>query len=102
MSRPCAVHWEPPLRQIVENAGLAGSYVVSRLVDRNDVNVGMDARDGSCVDMFEAGITDPTLVVRTALHCAGSIGGGLLVTTEAIVAEHTETLAPAPALDLAS
>ena len=91
-----------PLRQIVENAGLAGSYVVSRLVDRNDVNVGMDARDGSCVDMFEGGITDPTLVVRTALHCAGSIGGGLLVTTEAIVAEHTETLAPAPALDLAS
>jgi chaperonin GroEL len=90
-----------PLRQIVENAGLPGSYIVSRLLDQKDVSVGVDARNGGYVDMFEAGITDPTMVVRRALYCAGSIGG-LLVATEAIIAEHTEELAPAPALDLAS
>jgi chaperonin GroEL len=75
-----------PVRQIVENAGLDGSIVVAKLLEGKHANQGFDAQNGDYVDMVEAGIIDPTKVVRTALQDAASIAG-LLVTTEAMVAE---------------
>jgi chaperonin GroEL len=76
---------ETPLRQIVENAGVEGSVVVGKLLEDKD-NIGFDAQNEKYVDMVKEGIIDPTKVVRTALIDAASIAG-LLVTTEAMVAE---------------
>src|SRR5262245_12813030 len=78
-----------PARQIAENAGTEGSVVVGRLLDSNDPNRGFDAQTGEYVDMVKAGIIDPTKVVRLALQNAASVAG-LLVTTEAMVAEKPE------------
>jgi chaperonin GroEL len=78
-----------PVRQIAENAGSDGSIVVGKLLDRGDPNYGYDAQAGEFKDMIKAGIIDPTKVVRTALQHAASVGG-LLVTTEAMVAEKPE------------
>jgi chaperonin GroEL len=78
-----------PVRQIAENAGFDGSIVVGKLLDRGDPNVGYDAQTGEFKDMMKAGIIDPTKVVRTALQHAASVAG-LLVTTEAMVAEKPE------------
>ena len=78
-----------PVRQIAENAGVEGSVVVGKLTEKVDRSRGYDAQTHSYVDMFKAGIIDPTKVVRIALQDAGSIGG-LLVTTEAMVAEKPE------------
>jgi chaperonin GroEL len=78
-----------PIRQIVENAGADGSIVVGKLLESNDSNHGFDAQKGEYVDMLKAGIIDPTKVVRLALQDAASVGG-LLVTTEAMVAEKPE------------
>ncbi len=75
-----------PAKQIVVNAGDDGSIVVGKLMDKKDFNYGYDAQNGEYVDMFKAGIIDPTKVVRTALQDAASIAG-LLITTEAMVAE---------------
>ena len=75
-----------PLRQIIENAGVDSSIVVGKLLDKADPNWGYDAQTGSYGDMFEAGIMDPTKVVRTALQDAASVAG-LMITTEAMVAE---------------
>ncbi|MDH3196506.1 MAG: chaperonin GroEL, partial [Hyphomicrobiales bacterium] len=75
-----------PLRQIVENAGIDGAVVVGKLIEKNDPSYGFDAQTETYRDMFEAGIIDPTKVVRTALQDAASVAG-VLVATEAIVAE---------------
>jgi chaperonin GroEL len=85
-----------PVRQIVENAGADGSIVVGKLLENSDTNRGFDAQTGTYVDMLEAGIIDPTKVVRLALRDAASVAG-LLVTTEAMVAEKPEKK-PAPAM----
>jgi chaperonin GroEL len=78
-----------PIRQIVENAGADGSVVVGKLLEQGDANQGFDAQTGEYKDMMKAGIIDPTKVVRLALQDAASVGG-LLVTTEAMVAERPE------------
>jgi chaperonin GroEL len=84
---------ESPIRQIVDNAGLDGSVVVGRLLDQKDTNFGFDAQKGEYVDMLKAGIVDPTKVVRIALESAASVAG-LLVTTEAMIADKPEKKAP--------
>ena len=80
---------QSPVRQVAENSGTEGSVVVGRLLDANDPNRGFDAQSGEYVDMVKAGIIDPTKVVRLALQNAASVAG-LLVTTEAMVAEKPE------------
>ncbi len=80
---------QAPVRQIAENAGVDGSIVVGKLLDKGDANWGYDAQTGDYVDMLKAGIIDPTKVVRLALQDAASVAG-LLVTTEAMVAEKPE------------
>jgi chaperonin GroEL len=80
---------QAPARQIVENAGADGAVVVGKLLEKGDVNRGFDAQTGEYVDMIKAGIIDPTKVVRLALQGAASIAG-LLITTEAMVAEKLE------------
>jgi chaperonin GroEL len=77
---------QSPVRQVAENTGDDGSIVVGKLLDSNDLNRGFDAQTGEYVDMVKAGIIDPTKVVRLALQNAASVAG-LLVTTEAMVAE---------------
>ncbi len=86
---------ESPIRQIAENAGVEGSIVVGKIMDENSETYGFDAQTEKYVDMIKAGIVDPAKVVRTALQDAGSVAG-LLVTTEAMVAElPKEPAAPA-------
>jgi len=75
-----------PARLIAENAGMDGAIVVGKLLESKDDNWGFDAQTGEYVDMVKAGIIDPTKVVRTALQDASSVAG-LLLTTEAMVAE---------------
>jgi len=84
-----------PLRQIAENAGEDGAVVSGRVLDRDDYSWGLDAQTGEFKDLVAAGIIDPTKVVRTALQNAASVAG-LLVTTEAMVAERPEKAAPMP------
>lgn len=76
---------QAPLRQIAANAGLDGSVVAARVLEHASAGFGFDAQHEVYGDMFEAGIIDPTRVVRIALEDAASVAG-LLVTTEAIVA----------------
>jgi len=78
-----------PVRQIAENAGVDGSVVVGKLLEQKSKTIGYDAQKNDYVDMIKAGIIDPTKVVRTALQDAASIAG-LLITTEAMVAEVPE------------
>ncbi|MGI9382075.1 MAG: chaperonin GroEL [Methyloligellaceae bacterium] len=78
-----------PVRQIAENAGVDGAVIVGTLLERGSPTYGFDAQEERYCDMMEAGIVDPTKVVRVALQDAASIAG-LLVTTEAIVAQHEE------------
>jgi chaperonin GroEL len=78
-----------PTRQIAENAGVDGSIVVGKLLDQENTNFGFDAQSGEYRDLFAAGIIDPTKVVRTALQDAASVAG-LMVTTEAMVAQIPE------------
>ena len=80
---------QTPLRQIAENAGEDGAVVAGKLLDRKDSTRGFDAQKGEYVNMIKAGIIDPTKVVRTALQDASSVAG-LLITTEAMVAEVPE------------
>lgn len=77
---------EAPIRQIVENAGVEGSIVVGKIQENDDDTFGFNAQTEEYVNMIEAGIIDPTKVVRTALQDAASVAG-LLITTEAMVAE---------------
>jgi len=85
---------QSPVRQIAENAGADGSIVAGKLLESKDKNLGFDAQAGAYVDMFKAGIIDPVKVVRVALQDAASVAG-LLITTEAMVAEKPE---PKPAM----
>ncbi len=78
-----------PVWQIAENAGSEGAVVVGKLLETKGTNIGFDAQNGTYVDMIKAGIIDPTKVVRTALQDAASVAG-LLITTEAMVAEKPE------------
>ena len=80
---------QTPLRQIAENAGEDGAVVAGKLLDLKDSTRGFDAQNGQYVNMVKAGIIDPTKVVRTALQDASSVAG-LLITTEAMVAEVPE------------
>jgi chaperonin GroEL len=85
---------EAPLRQIAENAGVEGSIVVGKILENKSETFGFDAQNEDYVDMVDKGIIDPAKVVRTALQDAASIAG-LLVTTEAMVAESPKKEAPA-------
>src|SRR6202047_2097802 len=80
---------QTPTRQIAVNAGVDGSIVVGKLTDKDDPNFGFDAQSGEYKDMVAAGIIDPTKVVRVALQDAASVAG-LLITTEAMVADRPE------------
>ncbi len=75
-----------PARQIALNAGEDGSIIVGKILEKDQYNYGFDAQTGEYVDMMKKGIIDPTKVVRAALQNAASIAG-LLITTEAMVAE---------------
>ncbi len=86
---------EEPVRQIVNNAGLEGSVVVARLKEEKGA-FGFNAATGEYCDMVEAGVIDPTKVARSALQNAASISG-LMITTEAMIAEKPEKEPPAPA-----
>jgi chaperonin GroEL len=80
---------QTPLRQIAENAGHDGAVVAGKLIDGNDQNLGFNAQTEIYEDLVQSGVIDPTKVVRSALQDAASIAG-LLITTEAAVAEITE------------
>jgi chaperonin GroEL len=80
---------EAPIRQISTNAGAEGSIVVEKVRESKDTNFGYNALTGEYEDLVEAGVIDPTKVVRTALQNASSIAG-LLLTTEAVVVERPE------------
>ncbi len=82
-----ALAW--PAKQIVINAGADGSIIAGKLLDKNDPEYGYDAQNDEYVNMYKAGIIDPAKVVRTALQDAASVAG-LLITTEAMVAEKPE------------
>ncbi len=85
---------EAPIRQIAENAGVEGSIVVGKVLENKTETFGFDAQKEEYVDMIAKGIVDPAKVVRTALQDASSIAG-LLVTTEAMVAELPKEEPPA-------
>ena len=85
---------EAPIRQISENAGVEGSIVVGKVLENKSETFGFNASNESYVDMLEAGIVDPAKVVRAALQDAASVAG-LLITTEAMVAELPKEPAPA-------
>jgi chaperonin GroEL len=85
---------EAPIRQIVENSGVEGSIVVGKILESKDEAFGFDAQNEEYVDMVAKGIIDPAKVVRTALQDASSVAG-LLITTEAMVAELPKEPAPA-------
>lgn len=89
-----------PLRQIADNAGEDGAYIVGKLLESADYNWGFNAATGKHEDLVQAGVIDPAKVVRTALQDAASVAS-LLITTEAIVADapKEEKAAPVPALD---
>ncbi len=84
---------EAPVRQIVENAGVEGSIVVGKLLEKSG-NYGFDAQEEEYCDMVAAGIIDPTKVVRVALQDAASVAS-ILITTEAMIAEKPKDKAPA-------
>jgi chaperonin GroEL len=85
---------EAPIRQIAENAGVEGSIVVGKVLENKSETFGFNASNETYVDMLEAGIVDPAKVVRAALQDAASVAG-LLITTEAMVAELPRDAAPA-------
>ncbi len=78
-----------PIRQICTNAGVDGAIIVGKIIENNNLNFGYNAQTGEFVDMVNAGIIDPTKVVRCALQDASSVSG-LLLTTEAMIAEAPE------------
>ncbi len=77
---------EAPVRQIAENAGAEGSIIVGKLREKSDFSFGWNAQTGEYGDLYAQGVIDPAKVVRTALQDAASVAG-LLVTTEAMIAE---------------
>jgi chaperonin GroEL len=88
---------QSPARQIALNAGEDGSVVVGKILEKEQYAFGFDAQSGDYVNMVSKGIIDPTKVVRCALQDAASVAG-LLITTEAMVAEVPKKQAPAPAM----
>ncbi len=89
---------ETPIRTIANNAGVDGSVIVGKIKEGKSASEGYDAQTDKFVDMFKAGIIDPTKVVRTSLQNAASIAG-VLITTEAMVADAPEDkAAAAPAM----
>ncbi|WP_238179368.1 chaperonin GroEL, partial [Methylobacterium oxalidis] len=86
---------EAPVRQIAENAGVEGSIVVGKITENTSATFGFDAQTEQYVDLVQAGIVDPVKVVRAALQDAASVAG-LLVTTEAMVADAPKKDAPPP------
>lgn len=88
---------EEPVRQIAHNAGFEGSIVIDRL-ENAEVGTGFNAATGEWVNMIEEGIIDPVKVSRSALQNAASVAS-LILTTEAVVANKPEPIAPAPAMD---
>ncbi|ACL55705.1 chaperonin GroEL [Methylobacterium nodulans] len=84
---------EAPIRQIAANAGVEGSIVVGKVSENGSATFGFDAQTETYVDLIQAGIVDPAKVVRTALQDAASVAG-LLVTTEAMVADAPKKEAP--------
>ena len=88
---------EEPVRQIAHNAGFEGSIVIDRLKN-SEVGTGFNAATGEWVNMIDQGIIDPVKVSRSALQNAASVAS-LILTTEAVVANKPEPVAPAPAMD---
>ena len=88
---------EEPVRQIAHNAGYEGSIVIDRLKNA-ELGTGFNAATGEWVNMIESGIIDPVKVSRSALQNAASVAS-LILTTEAVVANKPEPVAPAPAMD---
>ncbi|MBY3174280.1 chaperonin GroEL [Rhizobium leguminosarum] len=86
---------EAPARQIAENAGAEGSIIVGKLREKTEFSYGWNAQTGEYGDLYAQGVIDPAKVVRTALQDAASIAG-LLVTTEAMIAEKPKKDAPPP------
>ena len=84
-----------PLRQIAENAGYDGAIVAGRLLDSNDQHRGFNAQTEQYEDFIQSGVIDPTKVVRCALQDAASIAG-LLITTEAAIADLPGSHTPPP------
>ncbi|MBP7241948.1 chaperonin GroEL [Amaricoccus sp.] len=80
---------QSPLRQIAENAGVDGSVVVGKIIESTDASFGFNAQTEEYGDLFKFGVIDPAKVVRTALQDAASVAG-LLITTEAMIAEKPE------------
>ncbi|MEH6755072.1 MAG: chaperonin GroEL [Alphaproteobacteria bacterium] len=80
---------QAPVRQIAENAGFDGAVVAGKLLEQKDTDFGFDAQDGVYTNLVKAGIIDPTKVVRAALQDAASVAG-LLITTEAMIADKPE------------
>jgi len=88
---------QTPIRQIVENSGVEASIVVGKLLEQKSNTFGFDAQSEKYVDLVEAGIVDPTKVVRIALQDAASVAA-LLITTEAMVADRPKKDSGAPAM----
>ena len=80
-----------PIKQIAENAGVNGGVIIDKILSNNDVNFGYDALNDCYVNMFEAGIIDPTKVTRTALINAASVAGTMLTTTGIVCEEDLNT-----------
>ncbi len=88
---------QAPVRQIAENAGTDGAVVAGKLLESKDANIGFNAQTGVYENLIKAGVVDPAKVVRSALQDAASVAG-LLITTEAMVADSPEDKAAAPAM----
>ncbi|MBV8791051.1 MAG: chaperonin GroEL, partial [Pseudolabrys sp.] len=88
---------QSPARQIAGNAGEDGSVIVGKILEKDQYGFGFDAQSGEYGNLISKGIIDPTKVVRAALQNAASVAG-LLITTEAMVAEVPKKAAPAPAM----
>ena len=88
---------QAPVRQIAENAGFDGAVVAGKLLESSDIDLGFDAQEGTYKNLAKAGVIDPTKVVRSALQDAASVAG-LLITTEAMIAEAPKDDAAAPAM----
>ncbi|PDT80208.1 chaperonin GroEL [Sinorhizobium sp. BJ1] len=86
---------EAPVRQIAENAGAEGSIIVGKLREKTEFGFGWNAQTNEFGDLYDQGVIDPVKVVRTALQDAASVAG-LLITTEAMVAEKPKKEAPLP------
>jgi len=87
---------QSPVRQIAENAGHDGAVVAGKLIDSKDTSLGFNAQTETYENLVQAGVIDPTKVVRAALQDAASVAG-LLITTEATIAEAPDDK-PAPAM----